>query len=60
MMYETECWASYIKMEQAMSVAEMRRSRCMSGITREERIINKYIKGYVSSIGVMISIEDKV
>ena len=42
--------------EQRMNVAEMRMLRWMSGVTREDKIRNKYIRG---SIGVA-SIVDKM
>ena len=56
MMYGTECWAVDRKIEQRMSVAEMRMLRWMSGVTREDKIRNEYIRG---SIGVA-SIVDKM
>ena len=56
MMYGTECWAVGRKIEQRMSVAEMRMLRWMSGVTREDKIRNEYIRG---SIGVA-SIVDKM
>jgi hypothetical protein len=41
-------------LEQSMSVAEMRMLRCMIGVTRENRIRNKYLKGSIglASIGI--------
>ena len=56
MMYGTECWAVDRKIEQRMSVAEMRMLWWMSGVTREDKIRNEYIRG---SIGVA-SIVDKM
>ena len=56
MMYGTECWAVDRKIEQRMSVAEMRMLRWMSAVTREHKIRNEYIRG---SIGVA-SIVDKL
>ena len=56
MMYGTECWAVGRKIEQRMSVAEMRMLRWMSGFTREDKIRNEYIR---SSIWVA-SIVDKM
>ena len=49
MLYGSECWAVDKKIEQRMSVAEMRMLRWMSGVTREDRIRNEYLRG---SIGV--------
>jgi hypothetical protein len=49
MLYGSECWAVDKKIEQRMSVAEMRMLRWMSGVTREDRIRNEYVRG---SIGV--------
>ena len=56
MLYGTECWAADRKIEQSMSVTEMRMLRWMSGVTSEDRIKNKYVRG---SIGVA-SIVDKM
>ena len=49
MLYGSECWAVDKKTEQRLSVAEMRMLRWMSGVTREDRIRNEYIRG---SLGV--------
>ena len=46
---ERKCWAVGRKIEQRMSVAEMRMLRWMSGVTREGKIRNEFIRG---SIGV--------
>ena len=54
MLYGSECWAVDKKTEQRMSVAEMRMLRWMSGVTREDRIRNEYIRG---SIGVSSIVE---
>ncbi|XP_050532668.1 uncharacterized protein LOC126900777 [Daktulosphaira vitifoliae] len=56
MMYGSECWTVDNKVEQRMSVVEMRMLRWMSGMTRKDRIRNEHIRG---SIGVA-SIADKM
>jgi len=55
MLYGSECWMVDKKIEQITSVAEMRTLRWMSGVTREDRIRNEYVRG---CIGVS-SIVDK-
>ncbi|KAL4104536.1 hypothetical protein QTP88_019831 [Uroleucon formosanum] len=57
MVYGSECWAAGRRIEwQSMSGTEMRMLRWMSGVTREDRIKNEYVRG---SIGVA-SIVDKM
>ena len=56
MMYGIECWAVDREIELRMSVSEMRMLIWMSGVTREDRIRNEYIRG---NIGVA-SIVDKL
>jgi len=56
MMYRPECWTIDKKIEQRMSVAEMRILRSMDGVTREDKIRNEYIR---SSLGV-VSIVNKM
>jgi hypothetical protein len=47
--YGSESWVVNRRIEQSMSVAEMRMLR-MSGVAREDSIRNEYVKG---SIGVL-------
>jgi hypothetical protein len=45
MLYGLEYWEVDRRIEQNMSVAEMRMLRWMSGLTRENRIRNEYVRG---------------
>jgi nonsense-mediated mRNA decay protein 3 len=54
MLYGSKCWTINRRIEQ--SVAEIRMLRWMSGVSREDRIKNEYVRG---SIGVA-SILDKM
>jgi len=56
LLYGSKCWAVDKKIEQRISVTEMRMLRWMNGVTREDRIRNKYVRG---SIGV-VSIVDRM
>jgi hypothetical protein len=56
MMYGTKCWVVNRKTEQRMSVEKMRMLRWMSGVTRDGKMRNEYIRG---SIGVA-SIVDRM
>jgi len=47
MLYHSECWTLNKKIEQRMSVVKMRMLRWMSGLIREDRIRNEYIRGSV-------------
>jgi hypothetical protein len=49
MLYASECWALKKREEQKIQVAEMRMLRLMSGVTRQDRIRNEYVR---SSLGV--------
>jgi hypothetical protein len=50
----SRCWAVDRKIEQSMSVAKMRLLRWMSGVTRQVRISNEYVRG---SIGVALIVD---
>lgn len=49
MLYGLECWTVHQKIEQRMSVAKMKILRWMSGMMREDRIREKYVR---ENIGV--------
>jgi len=53
--YDLECWVVDRRIEQSTSVAETRMLRRMSGVTRDDRIRNEYVR---SSVG-LASIVDK-
>jgi hypothetical protein len=53
MLYGSECWA-FRRIEQSMSVEEIRMLRWMSGLTRENKIRNNYVRG---SIGVALIVD---
>lgn len=48
MIYESECWVMNGKMQQKMSVVEIRILRWMSGVAREDQIRNKSMRQYRS------------
>jgi hypothetical protein len=56
MLNDSECWAVDSRIEQSMSVVEMRMPRWLSGVITEDRIRNEYVRG---SIGVA-TIVDKM
>jgi hypothetical protein len=56
MLYGFECWVVDKRKEQSRNGAEIRMLRWMSGVTREDRIWNEYLRG---SIG-MVSIVEKM
>jgi hypothetical protein len=45
MLYGSECWVIDKRIEQSMSVAEMRMLRWTSGVTKEVKIRNEYVRG---------------
>jgi hypothetical protein len=49
MLYGSKCWAVDRRIEQSMSIMEMRMFRWMSEVTRENIIRNEHVRG---SIGV--------
>lgn len=54
MLYGPECWVVIKKIEQMMSLAKMRMFKWTSGMTREDRLRNEYVRG---SIGVTSIVE---
>jgi len=47
MLYDLECWAVDRRIEQNMSVPEMRKLKWISGVTRADRIRNKFLRGSI-------------
>jgi hypothetical protein len=43
--YGSECWATKVRDEKRLLVTEMRMVRWMCGVTRMNRITNKYMRG---------------
>jgi len=47
MLYGSECWAVDRRTGQSISVAEMKMLLWMSGVTKEDRIRNKFVRGSI-------------
>jgi alpha-D-ribose 1-methylphosphonate 5-triphosphate synthase subunit PhnH len=45
MLYGSECWVIDRKIEQSMSVVEMKMFRLTNGVTKDDRIRNEYVRG---------------
>ena len=52
MLYSGECWAVSKKQEQQLKIAEMRTLRWSLGVTRKDRMENKYVRGAFGVCGV--------